>query len=92
MDGVIAGAQGLDQFDESIAKGVVISTNPVAGAEVRRGTTVQVTVSKGPERYEVPESNGAPTMTAVASAKLAGSPRSQRGTPVKVTSGPYITP
>jgi serine/threonine-protein kinase len=54
LDAAHLNSQRLDQFDESIAKGVVISTNPVAGAEVRRGTTVQVTVSKGPERYEVP--------------------------------------
>ena len=43
-----------DQFDESIPKGVVMSTDPGAGAEVRRGTDVKVTVSKGPERYAVP--------------------------------------
>ena len=30
------------------------STDPGAGAEVRRGTDVTVTVSKGPERYAVP--------------------------------------
>jgi beta-lactam-binding protein with PASTA domain/predicted Ser/Thr protein kinase len=44
----------VDQFDESVAKGLVISTDPVAGAEVRRGTDVNLTVSKGPERYAVP--------------------------------------
>jgi serine/threonine-protein kinase len=47
-------AQRVDQFDESVPKGVVISTDPVAGAQVRRGTPVHVTVSKGPERYQVP--------------------------------------
>ncbi len=54
LDAAHLNSQRIDQFDESVAKGVVISTNPVAGAEVRRGTTVQVTVSKGPERYQVP--------------------------------------
>ncbi|MFC7488457.1 Stk1 family PASTA domain-containing Ser/Thr kinase [Knoellia sp. CPCC 206453] len=41
-------------FSESVAKGLVISTNPKANAEVRRGTTVTLVVSKGPERYVVP--------------------------------------
>ena len=31
-----------------------MSTDPGAGAEVRRGTEVASTVSKGPERYAVP--------------------------------------
>jgi serine/threonine-protein kinase len=44
----------VDAFDESVAKGSVISTNPGAGAEVGRSTTVTLTVSKGPERYAVP--------------------------------------
>jgi serine/threonine-protein kinase len=44
----------LDQFDETVPKGVVMSTDPGAGTEVRRGTDVTVTVSKGPERYAVP--------------------------------------
>jgi beta-lactam-binding protein with PASTA domain/serine/threonine protein kinase len=47
-----------DQFDETIPKGVVMSTDPGAGAEVRRGTDVTVTVSKGPERYAVPAITG----------------------------------
>lgn len=48
------GAERTDSFDETVPKGVVISTDPGAGAEVRRGTDVKVTVSKGPERYAVP--------------------------------------
>ncbi len=48
------GADRVDSFDESVPKGVVMSTNPGAGDEVRRGTDVKVTVSKGPERYAVP--------------------------------------
>ena len=43
-----------DGFSETVAKGVVISTDPKANAEVRRGTTVTLVVSKGPERYTVP--------------------------------------
>ncbi len=48
------GADRVDSFDETVPKGVVMATDPGAGAEVRRGTDVKVTVSKGPERYAVP--------------------------------------
>ena len=41
-------------FSETVAKGVVISSSPKATEEVRRGTTVTLVVSKGPERYAVP--------------------------------------
>ncbi|MDR6864559.1 Stk1 family PASTA domain-containing Ser/Thr kinase [Phycicoccus sp. 3266] len=47
-----------DQFDESVPKGVVMSTDPGAGREVSRGTDVTVTVSRGPERYAVPDVAG----------------------------------
>ena len=45
----------VEAFSETVAKGTVISTDPVAGAQVRRSTTVDVNVSKGPERYAVPD-------------------------------------
>jgi serine/threonine-protein kinase len=48
------GADQVESFDESVPKGIVMSTDPGAGQEVRRGTDVKVTVSKGPERYAVP--------------------------------------
>ncbi len=48
------GASRVDAFDETVPKGVVMSTDPGAGTEVRRGQDVAVTVSKGPERYTVP--------------------------------------
>ena len=41
-------------FDEVVKAGVVISTNPPAGRELGRGSTVTLTVSQGPERYGVP--------------------------------------
>jgi serine/threonine-protein kinase len=43
-----------DAFSETVAKGLVIATDPTANAEVRRGTTVTLLVSQGPERYVVP--------------------------------------
>ena len=48
-------AKEADSFSETVPKGIVISTDPVAGAQVRRGTNVDVNVSKGPERYAVPD-------------------------------------
>jgi serine/threonine-protein kinase len=48
-------AKRVDAFDEKVAKGTVISGSPGPGAEVGRSTTVTLTVSKGPERYTVPE-------------------------------------
>jgi len=41
-------------FDETIKAGVVLVGDPPAGREVRRGSTVTLTVSQGPERYDVP--------------------------------------
>jgi len=41
-------------FDETVRAGVVLAGDPAAGQEVRRGSTVTLTVSRGPERYGVP--------------------------------------
>lgn len=43
-----------ERFDEEIAKGRVISTQPSAGDSIAPGGTVSLTVSKGAERYTVP--------------------------------------
>ena len=52
-----AGLQSLvtPSFDESIPAGQVISADPGAGQEVRKSSTVELTVSKGPERYAAPK-------------------------------------
>ena len=42
------------EFNEEISKGVIISTNPEAGAKIDEGGLVQITLSKGPERYLIP--------------------------------------
>ncbi|MCE1177451.1 MAG: Stk1 family PASTA domain-containing Ser/Thr kinase [Micrococcales bacterium] len=47
-------AERVDAFSETVAKGSVITEEPLAGKEVRRGSTVEVSVSKGRERYAVP--------------------------------------
>lgn len=48
------GAQTTLDFSESVPDGVVISTSPELGTSVRHGTTVDLVVSQGPERYAVP--------------------------------------
>jgi len=45
-------------FDETVRAGVVLAGAPPAGRVVRRGSTVTVTVSRGPERYAVPRLAG----------------------------------
>ncbi len=44
----------VEAFSETVAKGKIIGSVPASGAEVRRGDTVELTVSKGRERYKVP--------------------------------------
>jgi serine/threonine-protein kinase len=43
------------EFSETIPSGAIISTDPVPGDDVRQGSTVSAVVSKGKERYAVPQ-------------------------------------
>ena len=43
-----------ERFDEDIAKGRVISTDPSAGDSIAPGGTVNLVLSKGAERYTIP--------------------------------------
>jgi len=45
-------------FSETVKSGAIISTDPVGGGEAREGSTVRAVVSKGPERYAVPQVRG----------------------------------
>lgn len=47
-------------FSETVTAGSVISTDPAAGSRILDGGTVDVVVSKGPERYAVPKLAGEP--------------------------------
>lgn len=61
---------GDPAYSETVPAGVVISTDPGAGAQVLDGGTVTLTVSKGKERYTLPELAG---MTeAAATREIAG--------------------
>lgn len=43
-----------DLFSETVAAGKVISSDPAAGAQADEKSAVTLTVSKGPERYTIP--------------------------------------
>jgi eukaryotic-like serine/threonine-protein kinase len=49
---------GKEDYSETIAKGSVISTHPVAGARIRKDGTVTAVISLGPERHAVPDVRG----------------------------------
>lgn len=46
------------EYSESIAKGLIVRTSPEPSARIRKGGTVQVWISRGPERYRVPDLSG----------------------------------
>ncbi|HEY7177225.1 MAG TPA: protein kinase, partial [Micromonosporaceae bacterium] len=45
---------GTPQFEEKIPKNTVVSQQPGADVRIRRGGTIMLTLSRGPERYTVP--------------------------------------
>lgn len=47
-----------EEFSETVPAGAIVTTEPTPGDGVRVDGTVQATVSKGPERYEVPAVKG----------------------------------
>ena len=46
------------KFDETVPAGLVLSSNPDPQARVKKGSTVVLVLSKGPERYQVPDVTG----------------------------------
>lgn len=56
-------------FSEDISRGIIISTKPAGGGSIAPDGTVSFTVSKGPERYLVPVTQG---LTPAAAATLLG--------------------
>jgi eukaryotic-like serine/threonine-protein kinase len=47
-------AQAPDEFSDTVLSGGILRTDPVAGTEVPRGTTVGIVVSKGPDLIAFP--------------------------------------
>ncbi|MGH8829310.1 MAG: protein kinase domain-containing protein, partial [Jiangellaceae bacterium] len=44
-----------EAFSETVEVGLVVGTDPAPGAKIRRDGEVGLTLSKGPERYEIPD-------------------------------------
>ena len=45
----------IDQPSDTVAQGHVISQDPLAGAKVKKGSLVDVTVSSGPQEFTLPD-------------------------------------
>ncbi|MDT0381041.1 Stk1 family PASTA domain-containing Ser/Thr kinase [Streptomyces sp. DSM 42041] len=61
----------IRRFDEEVAQGAVVSTEPAAGTESRTGSAVRLTVSKGRE-IEVPDVSGQDVASARETLREAG--------------------
>jgi len=57
------------RFDEEIAKGHIIESNPAGGGKVEANGSVDFVLSKGPERYSIPKTTGL-TISAAQSALM----------------------
>ncbi len=53
-------------YSENVPRGVVVGTSPGAGGSVRRIGSVTLQVSRGPERYDVPDVGGSTRQQAAA--------------------------
>ena len=69
LDTATLRSDSSEAFSEDVAKGRVIDVDPVAGTELSKQSSINVLVSKGPERYAVPKLVG--TKATSASAALA---------------------
>lgn len=61
----------VEKFSETVAPGMVIDTDPVAGTKVPDGGSITAVVSKGPERYAMPKVIGLSQSAASAAIKEA---------------------
>ncbi|MCD7887499.1 MAG: PASTA domain-containing protein [Clostridiales bacterium] len=59
-------------YSTEVEKGYVIKQSPEAGEQVRKGDTVTITVSKGPEQVEVPNVTGMTVNEAKAALEAVG--------------------
>jgi beta-lactam-binding protein with PASTA domain/serine/threonine protein kinase len=48
-------SQANQDFSEDVPKGDVMATDPAAGDRIRKNGEIDLTISKGPERYRVPQ-------------------------------------
>jgi serine/threonine-protein kinase len=64
--------QSTQEFSEQVPNGAVAGTNPPAGTEVAKGSTVTMVVSKGPPPVEVPRVVDMKRTDAIAKLQAAG--------------------
>ncbi|GAA4365763.1 Stk1 family PASTA domain-containing Ser/Thr kinase [Paeniglutamicibacter cryotolerans] len=76
----LAPGTSTGKYSEKVAKGLIISTDPAAGADLRRASVVDLVVSKGPAPVKVPELRGITEEQAMAALKKAGL-KGKSGTP-----------
>jgi eukaryotic-like serine/threonine-protein kinase len=55
LDAVGLTFRTTSDFSDDVAKGLVISSDPAPGEQVRKDGTVEVTISKGPDYVDVPD-------------------------------------
>ncbi len=60
------------KYSEEVARGTVLTQDPVAGEELRRGAKIALTISRGPAPVDVPEVLGKTPKEAEAILKAAG--------------------
>jgi serine/threonine-protein kinase len=61
-----------DEFSDTVRRGRVIETSPPEGQSVRKGSTITLIVSRGPEKTAVPDVVGRPQAEAEATLRDAG--------------------
>lgn len=73
LEGVnLALGDRTEAYDEEVPAGQVLAHDPAAGEQLRRGTPVDVTLSKGPRPFDVPQVIGLGQDEAVAVLQEAG--------------------
>ncbi|TAL14781.1 MAG: Stk1 family PASTA domain-containing Ser/Thr kinase [Frankiales bacterium] len=60
------------RYSETVAPGLVMGQDPEAGDRVRKGSTIELFISRGPDRRAVPSLIGTPQADAVAALEKAG--------------------
>jgi serine/threonine protein kinase/beta-lactam-binding protein with PASTA domain len=54
----------VQRYDDTVAKGLVVTTDPAPGTTLRRDSAVDVVVSKGPKPIAIPDFTGKPAVRA----------------------------
>ncbi|MCW2846054.1 MAG: protein kinase [Marmoricola sp.] len=71
-DSKLAYGEGIERYNEKVATGLVIGTDPVPGTSLRRNTAVDVIVSKGPRPIKIPDFTGKPVKSATTALEKLG--------------------